>query len=78
MILRNILRKHTSLYFRCMKSQQNPKDGSLPVFVFPESLTFFADDQSSFKQILTVYNPYTFSVQFKGIYIYNVLYTSRQ
>jgi hypothetical protein len=52
-----------------MKSQQNPKDGSLPVFVFPESLTFFADDQSTFKQILTVYNPYTFSVQFKGIHL---------
>ena len=50
-----------------MKSQQNTKDGSLPVFVFPESLMFFADDQSTFKQILTVYNPYNFSVQFKGI-----------
>ena len=53
--------------FRCMKSQQNPKDGRLPVFVFPESLTFVADDQSTFKQILTVYNPYNFSVQFKGM-----------
>ncbi|XP_028401412.1 motile sperm domain-containing protein 1-like [Dendronephthya gigantea] len=48
-----------------MKSQQNLKDGSLPVFVFPESLTFIADDQTTFKQILTVYNPYKFSVQFK-------------
>ena len=31
---------------------------------------FFADDQSTFKQILTVYNPYNFSVQFKGIQQY--------
>ena len=42
------------------------KDGRLPVFVFPESLTFFADDQSTFKEVLTVYNPYTFSVEYKG------------
>lgn len=48
-----------------MKPSRNPKDRNLPVFVFPDSLTFFADDQSTFKQILTVYNPYTFSVQFK-------------
>ncbi|XP_046852937.1 motile sperm domain-containing protein 1-like [Xenia sp. Carnegie-2017] len=41
------------------------KDGRLPVFVFPESLTFFADDQSTFKEVLTVYNPYTFSVEYK-------------
>jgi hypothetical protein len=49
-----------------MKSQQSAKDESVPVFVFPESLTFVADDQSTLKQILTVYNPYKFSVQFKG------------
>ncbi|XP_074634550.1 motile sperm domain-containing protein 1-like isoform X1 [Acropora palmata] len=40
-------------------------DGSLPVFVFPQSLTFFADEQSSHKQVLTVYNPYDFALRFK-------------
>lgn len=40
-------------------------DGSLPVFVFPQSLTFFANEQSSHKQVLTVYNPYDFALRFK-------------
>ena len=40
--------------------------GTLPVFVFPSSLTFYADDSSSYKQILTLYNPYDFAVRFKG------------
>lgn len=42
-------------------------DGSLPVFVFPQSLTFYADEQSSHKQVLTVYNPYEFTLRFKGM-----------
>ena len=41
-------------------------DGSLPVFVFPQSLTFYADEQASHKQVLTVYNPYEFALRFKG------------
>ncbi|XP_027044471.1 motile sperm domain-containing protein 1-like [Pocillopora damicornis] len=40
-------------------------DGSLPVFVFPQSLTFYADEQSTHKQVLTVYNPYEFTLRFK-------------
>lgn len=40
-------------------------DGRLPVFVFPNALTFYADDQASFKQVLTLYNPYDFAVRFK-------------
>ncbi|MBN3270572.1 MSPD1 protein, partial [Polyodon spathula] len=39
--------------------------GKLPVFLFPHELTFFADDQSSHKQILTLYNPYSFTLRFK-------------
>lgn len=42
-------------------------DGNLPVFVFPQSLTFYADEQSTHKQVLTVYNPYEFTLRFKGI-----------
>ncbi|EFX81929.1 hypothetical protein DAPPUDRAFT_49680 [Daphnia pulex] len=37
----------------------------LPVFVFPSSLNFFADESSSHKQMVTVYNPYDFVVNFK-------------
>uniref|UniRef100_S4RUS6 Motile sperm domain containing 1 n=1 Tax=Petromyzon marinus TaxID=7757 RepID=S4RUS6_PETMA len=37
----------------------------LPVFVFPTELSFFADDQRSHKQLLTIYNPYDFPLHFK-------------
>ncbi|XP_034937918.1 motile sperm domain-containing protein 1-like isoform X3 [Chelonus insularis] len=36
-----------------------------PVFVFPQSITFFLDDQSTHKQVLTLYNPYEFPIKFK-------------
>jgi len=39
--------------------------GALPVFVFPSSLNFYTDDPSSHKQVLTLYNPYEFTVLFK-------------
>ena len=38
----------------------------LPVFVFPEELLFSVEDESSHKQILTIYNPYEFNIQFQG------------
>ena len=41
-------------------------DGNVPVFVFPTELTFYADDLSSHKQILTLYNPYGFILSYKG------------
>lgn len=41
-------------------------EGSLPVFVFPTELIFYADDQTSHKQVLTLYNPYEFALKFKG------------
>lgn len=37
----------------------------LPVFVFPSAISFFSDDQSSHKQIVTLYNPYDFHLRFK-------------
>lgn len=51
----------------CMRSLQASHftDGNLPVFVFPQSLTFYADEQSTHKQVLTVYNPYEFTLRFK-------------
>lgn len=41
-------------------------EGSLPVFVFPTELVFYADEQASHKQVLTLYNPYEFALKFKG------------
>lgn len=41
-------------------------DRKLPVFVFPEELKFVEGDQSSHKQVLTLYNPYDFNIQFEG------------
>uniref|UniRef100_A0A8C5A792 Motile sperm domain containing 1 n=1 Tax=Gadus morhua TaxID=8049 RepID=A0A8C5A792_GADMO len=40
-------------------------EGSLPVFVFPTELVFYADEQNSHKQVLTLYNPYEFALKFK-------------
>ncbi|KAK1134830.1 hypothetical protein K0M31_007599 [Melipona bicolor] len=36
-----------------------------PIFVFPPSITFFLDDQSTHKQVLTLHNPYDFPIRFK-------------
>ncbi len=41
----------------------------LPVFVFPEELLFSVEDESSHKQILTIYNPYEFNIQFQGTFV---------
>lgn len=53
-----------------MQQQQHRQpelvEGSLPVFVFPTELVFYADDQMSHKQVLTLYNPYEFALKFKG------------
>lgn len=39
----------------------------LPIFVFPTSLAFYADDSKSQKQVLTLYNPYDTNIRFRGI-----------
>lgn len=53
-----------------MQQQQHRQpelvEGSLPVFVFPTELVFYADEQTSHKQVLTLYNPYEFALKFKG------------
>uniref|UniRef100_A0A3Q0SXM2 Motile sperm domain-containing protein 1 n=1 Tax=Amphilophus citrinellus TaxID=61819 RepID=A0A3Q0SXM2_AMPCI len=51
-----------------MQQQHRPPglvEGRLPVFVFPTELVFYADEQSSHKQVLTLYNPYEFALKFK-------------
>ncbi|XP_024602351.1 motile sperm domain-containing protein 1 isoform X2 [Neophocaena asiaeorientalis asiaeorientalis] len=47
------------------KRQPELVEGNLPVFVFPTELLFYADDQSTHKQVLTLYNPYEFALKFK-------------
>lgn len=39
---------------------------NLPVFVFPPSISFYAKDSSSHKQVLTLYNPYEFALNYQG------------
>lgn len=38
----------------------------LPIFVFPNTIDFYADDTMTHKQTITLYNPYDFVVNFKG------------
>lgn len=45
-----------------MSSRSNKK---LPVFVFPEELRIVRRDESTHKQVLTLYNPYDVSLKFK-------------
>uniref|UniRef100_A0A8D2JUF6 Motile sperm domain-containing protein 1 n=1 Tax=Theropithecus gelada TaxID=9565 RepID=A0A8D2JUF6_THEGE len=47
------------------KRQPELVEGNLSVFVFPTELIFYADDQSTHKQVLTLYNPYEFALKFK-------------
>lgn len=51
-----------------MQSQLAATPRKLPVFVFPQNIIFFLDDQSTHKQVLTLYNPYDFPIRFKGMY----------
>lgn len=45
---------------------QGPSGASLPVFVFPSGIHFFADEPHSHKQVLTLYNPYEFPLCYKS------------
>ncbi|KAF3698353.1 Motile sperm domain-containing protein 1 [Channa argus] len=37
----------------------------LPVFLFPSELVFYSEQRSSHRRVLTLYNPYSFSISFK-------------
>ena len=43
----------------------NKMQQTLPVFVYPTSLQFYADDPNSHKQLATIFNPYEFTIKFK-------------
>jgi hypothetical protein len=38
----------------------------VPVFVHPTALYFYTNDQNSYKQVITLFNPYEFVIKFKG------------
>ncbi|RZF32892.1 hypothetical protein LSTR_LSTR004283 [Laodelphax striatellus] len=40
-------------------------DGKLPVFIFPTTISFYLEDKTSHKQVLTLYNPYDFVISFR-------------
>ena len=49
-----------------MSKISTPVNGKLPVFVFPTKLNFIIDDKTSYKQSLTLYNPYDFTIKYIG------------
>lgn len=51
------------------KNHSKTKEKKIPVFIFPEELKFVEGDQSSHKQVLTLYNPYDFDVRFEGKFL---------
>ena len=57
-----------------MKNQSHgaKRQKRLPVFISPEELQFIGEDEASHKQILTVYNPYDFSLSYKGWFYLNM------
>ncbi|XP_064185090.1 motile sperm domain-containing protein 1-like [Anguilla rostrata] len=48
---------------------------SLPVFLFPTELVFYAQERSSHRRVLTFYNPYSFVLRFKVLCTAPALYT---
>ncbi|KAJ8387416.1 hypothetical protein AAFF_G00156540 [Aldrovandia affinis] len=48
---------------------------SLPVFLFPTELVFYAQQHCSHKRVLTFYNPYSFLLRFKMLCTAPALYT---
>ncbi|KAM8973308.1 motile sperm domain-containing protein 1-like [Pelodytes ibericus] len=47
----------------------------LPVFIFPPSLDFYASDQASHKQVLTLYNPFPRVLRYKVLSTAPLRYT---
>ena len=51
-------------------SQGSDDDGNLPVFISPTELKYYADDISAHKQVVTIYNPYSYTLKYKGNLLY--------
>ncbi|XP_065201744.1 motile sperm domain-containing protein 1-like isoform X2 [Planococcus citri] len=41
------------------------QDSKIPVFVFPNSVSFVLEDKTTHKQILSLYNPYDYTVKYR-------------
>lgn len=41
-------------------------ESKIPVFVFPNSVSFMLEDKTTHKQILSLYNPYDYTVKYRG------------
>ncbi|XP_044134433.1 motile sperm domain-containing protein 1-like [Bufo gargarizans] len=52
-----------------------PSLPAVPVFVFPPALDFYADDQASHKQVLTLYNPFPRVLRYKVLSTAPLRYT---
>ncbi|KAM8881884.1 motile sperm domain-containing protein 1-like isoform 2-T2 [Synchiropus picturatus] len=50
---------------RRSKKGETSGKSSLPVFVFPSELVFHSQHRNSHRRVLTLYNPYTFTISFK-------------
>lgn len=51
-----------------MEAEQGVPVGGAPqlaVFLFPSEMAFYAEQRSTHRRVLTLYNPYTFSLSFK-------------
>lgn len=45
---------------------EEPVGGALAVLLFPSEMVFYAEQSSSHRRVLTLYNPHTFSLSFKS------------
>lgn len=41
-------------------------ESKIPVFVFPNSMTFLMEDKTTHKRILSLYNPYDYTIKYRG------------
>lgn len=60
-----LLKKVT--FAKTMSVKSTTSGFKVPVFVFPNEITFIANDPSSHKQVVTIYNPYDFHIQYRAL-----------
>lgn len=41
----------------------------LPVFLFPSQMVFYSEQRHSHRAVLTLYNPYNFTISFKSQFL---------
>lgn len=47
------------------KTKKNSPKQKLPLFALPQKVMMFSDDKSSQRQLVTLYNPYDFSIKYR-------------